>query len=535
MADQGTTHRFRFEELENRDRLFQEAIEVADAVPYYQDYLKNQYEYVQPGIQELIGYSADEFTPELWEKITKEIILLGDLKGLSLEEAVQKSRGQEGVSWRADYRILTKEGQERWLSNAAVQVRDDDGKVVGSLGILQDITERKSLENQLRHSQKMEAIGQLAGGIAHNINNLLTGVMGNLSLAREKAPKDIQHYLDNVNKAANRAADLVRELLAFSRKSHVDLEPVNLNYTMQEVYQLIRDTFDRRIEVVLDLAENLPYVYADSAQLYTVLMNLSINARDALEKVIHSGERQDEIYKIVLKTGTHHVDEEFRKTHSTLNVEHCVVVSISDNGCGMNPDTQKHIFEPFYTTKPAVGTGLGLASAFGIIEQHNGWIDFSSTEGKGTTFNLYLPAYQQEINRTSRQEDVIHEISRGTETILLVDDEEMVINVGTEILENYGYKVLTAKNGVEALHQFRQFEKEIDLIILDLSMPQMSGAEFLKRIHSENKPVKVIISSGHAQGYQPNTLERLGVSEVVVKPYLPNDLLLKVREILDKN
>lgn len=524
------------ETLAENERIFREAIEVAGAVPYYLNFMTNVYEYVGTGIEEMIGYSPKEFTHELWDEITQEIILLGDLQGLTEEEAIQRARGAEGVSWRADYRVRIRSGEERWLANAAVQVRDEYRKVVGSLGILQDITERKKLEEHLRQAQKMEAIGQLAGGIAHNINNLLTGIIGNQSLALLKAAEDIRTYLQNSNNAALRAAELIKELLAFSRKTRLELVPLSLNDAVQEVFHLIRETFDRRIDIKLILANYLPPVLADASQIHSVLMNLCINARDAIENVMRDSaslNKTGDPFRILLKTSTQNIASGNVGPLTNNRPGKYAVVSVADNGSGIDAETQKHIFEPFFTTKDTVGTGLGLASSFGVIKQHNGWIDFSSQPGSGSIFRIYLPIIDKEITPLTTLPPSQMNLS-GKETILLVDDEELILNLATEILEEQGYSVLTAMDGQECLNLYQKEKDRIDAIVLDLSMPRLSGNEVMKQIFSDNPHFKIIVSSGHANGFDSDALIEQGASGVISKPYKPHEFIQKIREVLDR-
>ena len=523
------------EALERSERLYRDAIEVAGAVPYYQNYETDTYEFVAERIRELTGYSPEEFTPDIWFSIMGEEILLGSLAGLSREEAIQRARREEGVSWRADYRIRTRSGEERWVSNAAVQVKDDQGKVVGSLGILQDMTERKRLEEQLRQAQKMEAVGQLAGGVAHDFNNLLTGVIGYLALAEVDSPEEIRGFLANAQKTADRMADLVKQLLAFSRKSRVALRPVDLNHILDEVHRLVRQTIDRRIDIEVRTEESLPNVLADAAQINSVLMNLCINARDAINEVMDgrvAPERRGHRFVIILETNTTVFDEEYCDTRPEVLPGRFIVISVSDNGEGMDAETRRRAFEPFFTTKGVgKGSGLGLSSTYGIIRQHGGWIDIYTERGKGTTFKIYLPVAKEEIQSDENEDS--QEIPGGTETILLVDDEKMIRNLGKDILERYGYIVLLAADGKEGLNLYLEQRDRIALIILDLSMPHLSGREVLERIRAVAPDAKVIVSTGYGESKETESLARLGVGGYASKPYRPADLAREVRKVLD--
>ncbi len=530
--------------LQESEKLYRAAIEVADAVPYYQNYLTNSYEFVGARIKDLTGYSADEFNVDVWLSLEYEIVLLGNLKGMSIDEAVQKARGEEGVSWRADYRIITRDGVEKWLANAAIQVRDEEGNVVGSLGILQDITDRKrseqekeKLETQLRQSSKMEAVGQLAGGVAHDFNNLLTAVIGNLSLVESKVSEDKRRFLLSARNAAERAAELVQQLLAFSRKSQVALKTIDLNRIASEVSQLARETIDRRIDIRLIEGDDLPNIRGDVGQLNTILMNLFVNSRDAILDIINGKiypERRNDPFVITVQTTTQLLDVDHCNQHPEAQQGNYVVLTVSDNGKGMEPAICEHVFEPFYTTKDiGKGTGLGLASVYGIAKQHKGWIELQSEAGIGTTFSVYFPVDQTDGEKQA--EDRQEPLRGGKENLLLIDDEEMILDLGRTILERHGYHVFTASDGNQGLSVYRQNRNEIQLIILDLSMPFLSGREFLEKLREIDTDVKVIVSSGYSEKDDLEQLVYLNVAEYVQKPYRPSEMIRQIRKVLDSN
>jgi two-component system, cell cycle sensor histidine kinase and response regulator CckA len=301
----------------------------------------------------------------------------------------------------------------------------------------------------------------------------------------------------------------------------------------------VRQTIDRRIDMELDLADGLPRICADVAQINAVLMNLCINARDAINRILEDDvlpERSGERFIITMKTDMMILAEgEYQKdVHAKPGTY--VVFSVTDNGIGMEEDTKKRIFEPFYTTKNTVGTGLGLASAFGSVKQHNGWIDFTSEYGIGTTFTIYLPAIDDE--KIERREDSdasesADDALRGNECILIVDDEDMILSLGQEILEECGYKVIQARDGEEGWNIYDRNRERIDLILLDLSMPKMSGQELLKQIRLNDSKVKIIISSGYAESVDMQALTKMGADGVISKPYYPQNLIHEVRRFLD--
>lgn len=517
-----------FETMSIQDAL----LSTIPALVYLKD-KKFRYIAVNKALSELTGVSMDAmkgkwdydfFPPENADKYHRD-----DVRVIKTNEPLLN----------IEEKICAADGREIWLSTSKTPLRDQQGQPVGIVGISVDITEKKHLEEHFRQAQKMEAIGQLAGGIAHNVNNLLTGIIGNLSVAQMKAGDLVAVYLKRAQEASYRASDLVNALLVFSRKTELDLKSIPANPIVNEVYHLVRQTIDRRIDIDLELAEGLPPIYADLAQINAVLMNLCINARDAINRILEGEalpERSGDRFVITMKTGLKILEEGEYQKDVHVKPGLYVFFSVTDNGVGMEEDTQKRIYEPFYTTKHTVGTGLGLASAFGAVKQHNGWIDFTSEYGIGTTFTIYLPAMQDENN--CRKEDAdssetIDDSLRGNEGILIVDDEEMILSLGQEILGEYGYKVIQARDGDEGWKAYVQNRERIDLILLDLSMPKMSGQELLKQIRLNDSKVKIIISSGYAESVDMQSLTEMGADGVITKPYYPQNLVHEVRRFLD--
>ena len=483
-----------------------------------------------PACEAVTGYAPEEFAsnPYLWIHMVHE-----QDRDAVRDQASHVLSGQDVQP--LEHRIFRKDGAMRWVRNTFVPHHDAQGNLLSYDGLISDITERKRLEEQLRQAQKMEAIGQLAGGVAHDFNNLLTGIIGNLALAERKAPDEIGKYLVAASDAAGRAEKLVKQLLAFSRKSRIQLKPVDLNRIVREAHRLVRQTIDRRIEIRVRIDEGLPNVRADAVQINSILMNLCINARDAIVEVMNgrtAPERRGDQFVISIETEAAVVGGEYCESHTYARPGPFVVLSVSDNGAGMDAETQRHVFEPFFTTKqPGQGTGLGLASAYGIIKQHDGWINLYSEPGKGTTFKIYLPIAEEEIQENCNQE--MEEVLGGTETILLVDDEEMIRNLGQTTLEGYGYTVFLAADGREALNIYLKQRERIHLIILDFSMPYLSGPEVLVQLHALVPDAKVILSSGYNENSRGESLERLGAAGFVAKPYRPVDLGRTVRKVLD--
>ena len=419
-------------------------------------------------------------------------------------------------------------------------VRDKSGNPICLMGSFMDITERKfselekeKLREQLWQSQKMEAVGQLAAGVAHDFNNLLTGILGNLNLAQYLNDlNQIKPLLKEAERASRHAADLVKQLLTLGRKTHFVPHTVDVNIIVDEVSNVIRKTFDRSIEIDVHREENLLPICADEVQIHQVLLNLCVNARDALEQEKKSGKVSAS--KITLEVKNVIIDDEYCKMHIDAKPGQFIRFSVSDTGTGMDEESQKHAFEPFYTTKePGKGTGLGLSTVYGIIKQHNGWIEFSSELGRGSTFYFYLPVVVEEDQQIVKTES-IEETPRGTETILLIDDEDMILNLGKSLLEYLGYTVLTAADGEEGLNIFKNKREEIDALIVDLSMPRMSGYEVLKEIRAMNPKVKILVSSGYLVDGDSQNLEQIGVCGFLIKPYDVSDVACKMSKIFDR-
>jgi PAS domain S-box-containing protein len=403
--------------------------------------------------------------------------------------------------------------------------RDGQGRPAGVLGIFWDVTRQRELEAQLGQAQKMEAVGHLAGGIAHDFNNLLTAILGNLSLLLDDLPSDHpdRDLAISAEKAGLRAADLTRQLLGFSRRTMLQPRPTNLNATVDEVVTILRRTIDPRIAVEVRTDSNLWTVLADPGQMSQVLMNLCLNARDAMP----NGGR------LSLMTSNVVLSEEYASHHLEASAGPYVRVEVSDTGCGMAAEVQTRIFEPFFTTKgPGKGTGLGLSMVFGIIQQHHGWVECESEHGQGTCFALYLPRHgDAECVRGEPQTASI--APRGKETILLVDDEEMIRDLGRTILERHGYEVLAAEDGRQAVEIYKRERARIDLVILDLTMPRLSGQDAFAQLTALNPDVRALFASGYS-AENVSAVENGSILGFVGKPYSPQELAQKVRSALDK-
>ncbi len=407
----------------------------------------------------------------------------------------------------------------------------DDGRI---LVILSDITERKraeeekaTLQEELRQSQKMEAIGGLAGGIAHDFNNLLTVISGNcqLSLLELKEGDPLRGNIEEIKVAAERATSLTRQLLAFSRRQVLNMKVLDLNTIIKDLEKMLRRVIGEDIELVTWFADDLGMVKIDPGWIEQVIMNLAVNARDAMPR---GG-------KLIIETTNAEVDESFTRSHVTVKPGRYVKLCVNDTGMGMPPEVKEHLFEPFFTTKEkGKGTGLGLSTVYGIIKQSGGDIWVYSEPGLGTTFNIYLPRVDESLEDI-RIKVTREEIPRGGETILLVEDEEDVRRLAVRILERQGYTVLEASCGMDALVLCKERKEPLHMILTDVVMPEMSGRQLADQLIPLHPKMKVLYMSG----YTDNAVIHHGILEDRVdylqKPFTIDGLTRKVREVLDKD
>jgi len=386
------------------------------------------------------------------------------------------------------------------------------------------IEREREKADQLRQSQKMEAVGQLAGGVAHDFNNLLTAITGysDLTLKKLNAGDPLRRNMEEIMRASNRATSLTRQLLAFSRKQMLQSKIIDLNAAVEEIDKMLRRLIGEDIDLVTLLEPRLCKIKADPGQIEQVILNLAVNARDAMPQ---GG-------KLTIETGHANLNETYEQTHVGVKAGHYVMLAVSDTGTGMDAETQRRIFEPFFTTKAVgKGTGLGLSTVYGIIRQSGGNIRVHSEAGKGSTFRVYLPVAEEVSEAESKTDPA--EVPGGEETILLVEDEEIVRNLTREILEMNGYRVLVAVNGEEACRICMDPVGKIDLVITDVVMPQMSGRELAERVAMMRPETRVLYISG----YTDDAVVRHGVLEkdmpFLQKPFTPDSLGQKIRDILE--
>ncbi len=464
---------------------------------------------------DMLGY-----TPE--EMLGKSLFSFMDEEERALAERLIERR-RRGVSEQHDFKFRRQDGSSLWALLATNPVFDEAGRYSGALAMVTDITRRKQLQEQFRQVQKMEAVGRLAGGIAHDFNNLLTAIMGYGQLLYEKlaAGDPLRAYVDTINKAGDRAAALTRQLLAFSRQQVLVPQVLDLNSVVADVNNMLRRLIGEDIDLVTVEGHDLWRVKADPGQIEQVILNLAVNARDAMPQ---GG-------KLTIKTANVMLEDAYARSHYPLKPGPYVMLAVSDTGCGMDEGTRAYIFEPFFTTKAkGMGTGLGLATVYGIIKQSRGYIWAESEEGRGTTFTIYLPRTEEPLG--AAEEAAAAAPPRGTETVLLVEDEGEVRTLVRRGLENSGYTVLEAAQGEEALQVSAQYQGPIHLLLTDVVMPGMSGRELAQRLTPLRHEMKVLYMSGYAD----DAILRYGVlasgAAFLWKPFTADAVAQKVREVL---
>jgi len=480
---------------------------------------------VNPAFLELFGYSKEELN-----LLSAQDTYINPLDRYRFRQEIE----QKGFVRDYEVKLRKKDGAEMDCLIIATLRRDNDGTVLGYQGIIRDITARKqseqemaALQEQFRQSQKMEAVGRLAGGIAHDFNNLLTIIKGysQLSLLDLKENDPLWGNIQEIQKATQRATDLTRQLLAFSRRQILDLKVLDLNTLLKDLDKMLRRIIGEDIELVTLLAEDLGRVRIDPGQFEQMILNLAVNARDAMP----SGG------KLTIETSNVELDEEYARTHIGVRAGPYVQLSVSDTGIGMPQEVKEKAFEPFFTTKEkGKGTGLGLSTVYGIVKQSEGNIWVYSEPAHGTTFKIYLPRVEEDLD-TLHGRDETDFLPKGSETVLLVEDEPPVRDLALRLLNQQGYKVLEAGNGEEALRVVQEhIGEKIHLLLTDVVMPQMGGKELANQLKLLRPDVKVLYTSG----YTDDAIVHHGVLEpgthFLQKPFSPVALAQKVREVLDR-
>jgi hypothetical protein len=459
--------------------------------------------------EELQGMTIVDFQPD--EEKSKVINYLKENKGDGLYRGHWRHRKKDG-------KVIEVETTVHELEYSGKRVR---------LIVAQDVSERRLLEQQLRQSQKMEAVGRLAGGVAHDFNNLLMVIKGHTELLRNALPQaeEYSRKIEQIERAADRASGLTRQLLAFSRLQMLQPKVMNLNDVVGEMGRLLPRLIGEDIELIIRTSEGLSAIRADGGQMEQIIMNLVVNARDAMP----------EGGKLIIETSNIELDSAYNDRHPIVRQGSYVLLCVSDTGTGMSLETQAHIFEPFFTTKAqGKGTGLGLATVYGVVKQSGGFIWVYSELGHGTTFKIYFPRVDQPVDRLVPTPSS-SEVPRGTETILLTEDERDVREVAREFLESGGYTVIEARDGVEALGIVEKHQGAIDLLITDMVMPRMTGQELAARLKEQRPNLRMLYMSGYSERAAAESLRTDPTVRLLAKPFSRSALLRTVHELLKKN
>ena len=480
---------------------------------------------VNPACEKIFGYRSEEL-----RRMSHHSIIIPEDKEKTLQYFEKAARGDPQTY---EISIIHKNGQQVYLNVIYIPIIVG-GEIVGIYGIAKEITEHKQaeqemaeLQDQFRQSQKMEAIGRLAGGIAHDFNNILTVIKGysQLSLMDLQKNDPLRENIEEIHKATQRASDLTRQLLAFSRRQVLNLKVLDLNTLLKDLDKMLRRVIGEDIELIAVLADHLGNVRADPGQIEQILLNLAVNARDAMP------------FGGKLSIATTHVElgETYTLSHVDVVPGHYVILSVSDTGVGMTPEVKERIFEPFFTTKEkGKGTGLGLSTVYGIVKQSSGDIWVDSELGKGTIFKIYLPHVEEPLDR-EEEAKMIEELPCGSETILVVEDEEEVRKLVVKILGRQGFDALEASNAGEALLICEQWKEPIHLILIDVVMPQMSGPQLVNRLQKVRQGFEVLYMSGYTDdAIVHHGILKRGVN-YIRKPFTADGLLRKVREVLNRS
>jgi PAS domain S-box-containing protein len=481
---------------------------------------EGRYITANPALAKMLGYDSPQELLEMTTDISQQVYV-DPLRREILNEAIR----QKGFVTNFESQAFRKDGSKMWISANVRAVYQDD-KVIRYEAVSDDVTERKQLEVQLLQAQKMEAVGQLAGGVAHDFNNALGVITGYSDLLQNILPADgTSHgYAVEIAKAGRRAAALTRQLLAFSRKQVIQPVVIDLNMATNELEKMLRRLIGENIEITFKRKAGLGLVKMDPSQVEQILMNLAVNSRDAMPD---GG-------KLRIETANVELDESWARQNVYTAAGSYVMLSVTDSGCGMDKETQLHIFEPFFTTKrPGKGTGLGLSTVYGIVKQNAGYVIVNSKLEKGTTFKIYLPRLSDTASLPLPQPPRMPErLSHGAQTVLLVEDEDPLRSLTRTCLESNGYSVIDASDAAMAIHLAKKHNGQIHLLLTDIVMPGMSGRELAKRLIGVHPETRVLYMSGYANAVvgQDSVLD--DHTALLEKPFTLQTLLIKVYQSL---
>lgn len=472
--------------------------------------------YTSPSLQRFVGQSESQLEGASFRSLVAE-------EDLELFDQGMKELQDPPHLRDEEFRLKTPGGDvwTAWKGNAYF---DAEGRVKGFIGVGRDIAQRRDLEGQLRRSQRLQAVGQLAGGIAHDFNNILQAIQGYVEYVMDELPKDSESYsdLDQARMATERAAVLVKQLLAFSRRQVLQPENLSLNGVVEGMQSMLERVLGASIQIELDLDEGPTLVRADKGQLEQILMNLAVNARDAMPS---GGD-------ISISTRSLMLDVDFCRNYHERKAGPYISLKMIDSGEGMSPAVLDKIFEPFFSTKDAgQGTGLGLAMVYGIIQQHDGIITVESQEGHGSCFTIYLPCVEGENHLD--ENGTPHDFASGTETILFAEDDPLLRRLGRRIMSSVGYNVLTCHDGREGLKLFQDNAQLVDILVLDVVMPNLNGVDLALKVRESRPEMPVVFVSGYDSDLANGRRDPLPGSIRITKPYNSQDLLSAIRQILD--
>ena len=490
--------------------------------------LKGDIVYVNPWFTKITGYSLEEVKGK-----NPRILKSGETS----EEEYKKlwDTITSGNIWRGEFHNVKKNGELYWESAVIAPVKDTRGKIVNYIGIKEDITELKKLQAQLVQAQRMEAIGTLTTGIAHDFNNILTAINGYLELIKLNIDKDSPIYSDvlAIGESSDRASSLIRQLLAYSRKQVIEPKIVSVNEIIEGICNLLSRMIGEDIELIKELAEEINFISADPSQIEQILINLVVNARDAIkEKQFGVGERKF----IRIKSKNVEVGDEYIVNHPGSKVGNFVMFSVSDNGIGMTETVKRRIFEPFFTTKPrGKGTGMGLSTAYGIIKQNGGFVYAYSERGKGTTIKMFWPAAEPDSTTGKREIVKQSSIKRGSGNVMIVEDDSLILDFATKALRRVGYNVMGVSNGRDALELINNNKFSPDVIISDIVMPEMGGMELYRTLEGKpvgEKEIKFLFTSGYSEQQFIDELLKNRNVLFIEKPYSVSGLVDGIERLL---
>jgi two-component system cell cycle sensor histidine kinase/response regulator CckA len=478
--------------------------------------------YVNPAFERITGYSREE----TYGKTPR--VLKSDMHSAEFYHTLWETINR-GEVWSGHITNRRKDGTLYEEEMVITPVRDESSTIVNFVAVKRDMTKEMEMEHRLRQSQKMESLGQLAGGIAHDFNNVLGVIQGGLSLLKSRLNEpSLARYVEIGETAVSRGADVAKRLLTFARDSELQLRPVHLADTVNEITRVLEHSIEKTIEISTVIPASLPVIQGDPGQLYQMLLNICLNARDAiLEQRTPTGTSGRISIEATALEGS-----EVQKIFKDATAAKYVRISISDTGIGMSEGLRSRIFEPFFTTKPTgKGTGLGLAVVYGIVQSHHGYIDVVSAQEKGTTFHVYLVAYTEASMALPVEKE--QPVTGGTETILVVEDEPALRELVTELLESGGYTVLQAQDGLEGLEKFTRNKDAIDIVITDMGLPRLSGQDMFARLRELSPNASVILASGYLDPDLKARLFSEGAKGFIQKPYQPHQVLRAIRAVLD--